>query len=118
MRRVAAFVLLLGCAAFASGCRSGGAGGSPIPLLAPVPPGTGGGGGAGLSAAEIVTARKLAALKCARCHKFYDPTNYSHAEWRSWMTKMSRKARLKPEQDELLSRFLEVVRTAPRERER
>src|SRR2546430_2114623 len=57
----------------------------------------------GLAAPEIADARKLYASKCARCHKFYDPLDYGDAEWRAWMRKMTKKARLKPEQAELLS---------------
>ncbi len=65
---------------------------------------------AGLSAQEAGDAASLYTAKCARCHKFYDPAGYSDDEWRSWMTRMSRKARLKPEQQELLSRYLNSFR--------
>ena len=67
---------------------------------------------AGLLVQEVSDATKLYVAKCARCHKFYNPAEYSDAEWHSWMTKMSRKARLKPDQQELLSRYLEAFRTA------
>ncbi len=66
---------------------------------------------AGLSAQAFTNAAKLYIAKCARCHKFYSPAEYSDAEWHSWMTKMGRKARLKPEQQELLSRYLDAFRT-------
>ncbi len=65
---------------------------------------------AGLSAQEAGDAARLYTAKCARCHKFYDPAGYSDGEWRSWMARMSRKARLKPEQQELLSRYLDGFR--------
>ena len=65
---------------------------------------------AGLSAEEVKGAKDLYVAKCARCHKFYDPAQYDQAEWGSWMRKMSRKARLKPEQQELLSRYLGAYR--------
>ena len=55
--------------------------------------------------------QKLYVVKCARCHKFYNPANYSDAKWREWMDKMSRKAKLKPEQKETLSEYLEAFRT-------
>jgi len=67
---------------------------------------------AGLSVQEISDATKHYVAKCARCHKFYNPAEYGDAEWRSWMTKMSRKARVKPDQQELLSRYLEAFRAA------
>ena len=65
---------------------------------------------AGLSPADASTAKDLYVAKCARCHKFYDPAQYDQAEWGSWMRKMSRKARLKPEQQDLLSRYLGAYR--------
>ena|ERR1041384_4935902 len=63
-----------------------------------------------LSANEIREAQKLYVVKCAKCHKFYDPNGYSQSEWNDWMAKMAKKSRLKPTQTELLSRFLEDVR--------
>jgi hypothetical protein len=63
-----------------------------------------------LSPAETESARKLYIAKCARCHKFYDPAKYSDNEWRMWMDKMSRKAKLKADQTELLSKYLELYR--------
>ena len=58
----------------------------------------------------LVEARKLYISKCARCHKLYDPANYSDAEWGRWMDKMSRKAKLKPDQKEILSKYIETLR--------
>lgn len=66
---------------------------------------------AGLSAGEVERAAKLYTTKCARCHKLYDPAGYRDAEWRSWMTRMSKKARLTPDQTQFLSRYLEAFRT-------
>lgn len=56
-------------------------------------------------------AARLYTAKCARCHKFYNPADYSAAEWQMWMNKMSRKARLRSDQAQLLSRFLETFRS-------
>ena len=81
-------------------------GSPPFPPPAAVQPGVSG----SLAVPEIVDARKLYASKCARCHKFYDPLDYGEAEWRAWMRKMTKKARLKPDQAELLTRYLEAVR--------
>jgi len=58
----------------------------------------------------IEAGRKLYTAKCARCHKFYNPANYPDAKWREWMDKMSRKAKLKPDQKEILSEYLETFR--------
>jgi hypothetical protein len=60
---------------------------------------------------DAKAARKLYTSKCARCHKLYDPANYSDSEWRTWMDKMNRKAKLKPDQVELLLRYLDGIRT-------
>jgi cytochrome c553 len=65
-----------------------------------------------LTAQELKDGRKLYTAKCARCHKFYDPARYSEPEWNKWMEKMSKKAKLKPDQKELLSRYLDTFRTS------
>jgi len=56
---------------------------------------------------ETAVARKLYVAKCAKCHKFYDPAKYSDEQWQIWMSKMSKKAKLKPAQEELLARYIE-----------
>src|SRR5881628_3078183 len=66
------------------------------------------------SAAEIESARSLCLNKCVKCHKFYDPAKYSDEQWRKWMTKMSKKAKLEEAQAELLGRYLETFRQASR----
>lgn len=63
-----------------------------------------------LSLEDQAAARRLSNAKCVKCHKFYDPAKYSDAQWQSWMTKMSRKAKLKPNETELLSRYLDGYR--------
>jgi len=68
---------------------------------------TGPAGGPDLPGDETTAARKLYVAKCAKCHKFYDPAKYSDPEWQMWMTKMTKKAKLKPEQQEMLSRYIE-----------
>jgi mono/diheme cytochrome c family protein len=55
----------------------------------------------------IAGGRKLYLTKCAKCHKLYDPAKYSDAEWALWMEKMSRKSKLKPEQERLVSQYVE-----------
>ncbi len=55
-------------------------------------------------------ARQLYSAKCSKCHRFYDPATYPEAKWRSWMTKMSKKAKLNPDQEDLLARYLELFR--------
>src|SRR6185295_4418538 len=62
------------------------------------------------ASADAAATRKLYVAKCARCHKLYDPAKYSDAAWREWMDKMSRKAKLKPEQKELLWDYTAALR--------
>jgi hypothetical protein len=68
----------------------------------------------GCSAEELQRGSVLFRAKCLRCHQFYDPEAYDDQEWGSWMSKMSRKAKLKPEQEELLVRYLACFRTSGR----
>jgi hypothetical protein len=67
-------------------------------------------GAAAIFEAEISEARDLYVAKCAKCHRFYHPAGYSELDWTYWMKKMSRKSRLKPDQEELLSRYLGAFR--------
>jgi hypothetical protein len=63
-----------------------------------------------LTPKESAAARKVYVAKCAKCHRFYDPTNYAEPDWRTWMEKMGRKSKLKPEQAALLNRYLDTYR--------
>jgi len=65
---------------------------------------------------EEAAARKLYVAKCAKCHKFYDPAKYSDDEWKIWMGKMSKKARLKPEQQRILADYIELTLRQPARR--
>lgn len=62
---------------------------------------------------EPASARKLYVTKCARCHKLYDPSKYSDAEWQKWMTKMTKKAKLTPAQEEVLTQYIEQAIRKP-----
>jgi hypothetical protein len=59
---------------------------------------------------QVMAARTLYVGKCTSCHKFYPPAKYSDAEWNSWMRKMSRKAKLKPNEEESLRNYLSLFR--------
>jgi mono/diheme cytochrome c family protein len=61
----------------------------------------------------IAGGRKLYLAKCAKCHKFYDPAKYTDAEWAMWMQKMAKKARLKPEQKQLLFGYIDETLRRP-----
>jgi hypothetical protein len=50
--------------------------------------------------------RKLYYAKCAKCHKLYPPANYSDEDWKMWMGKMKKKAKLNDEQEAQLSLYI------------
>ena len=63
-----------------------------------------------LTREEIIKADGLHKLKCAKCHKLYDPKAYDDADWDRWMGKMRKKARLSDEQYDLIFRYLDSIR--------
>ena len=63
-----------------------------------------------LTEKELADARRVYVAKCAKCHKFYEPKNYSDADWHKWISAMSKKSKLKPEQDKFLRTYLEEYR--------
>ena len=75
------------------------------------------GAGVPTKAADIYSdapGRRVYVGKCARCHKLFDPAKYSDEQWQVWMDKMSRKAKLQPDQKELISHYVEeAVRRPP-----
>ena len=65
-----------------------------------------------LSGPELKTAQKLYLGKCAKCHELYNPSSYNDRDWQRWMQKMKKKAHLNDEQFELLSRYIDNLRSA------
>ena len=63
-----------------------------------------------LTLKELTAARKIYVAKCAKCHRFYEPKNYSENDWRTWMEKMNKKSKLKEEPAGLLTRYLNTYR--------
>jgi len=64
---------------------------------------------------DIAAVKKLYVRKCAKCHEFYNPTNYDDKTWNFWMIKMKKKARLKEEQYNMLYKYLDQVRSNQKE---
>lgn len=62
--------------------------------------------GGELSPVELKAARKIYVGKCAKCHKLHDPAKYTDEKWDEWMGKMTKKSKLRPEQAELLARYI------------
>jgi cytochrome c5 len=102
-------VVVLWVVAGLVGCQSSRSGDSPgsnsIPLLS-----ADAASAAGISAQEVSDANSLYGAKCAKCHRFYHPTDYSQRDWDMWMRKMSRKSKLTPAQEDLLTRYLAAFR--------
>ena len=65
---------------------------------------------AGFSEARVDAASHLYLVKCTKCHELYNPADYDEADWEYWMGRMSKKARLNPEQLQLLSTFTATIR--------
>jgi hypothetical protein len=63
-----------------------------------------------LNLKETGAGKKLYVAKCAKCHKFYEPKSYTEVEWQRWMDLMSRKSKLKSDQQDLLTRYLNEYR--------
>lgn len=63
--------------------------------------------GGNTAGASTNPAQKIYTTKCAKCHRFYDPARYSDAQWETWMIRMGAKAKLSPEQQEQLARWIE-----------
>jgi hypothetical protein len=66
-------------------------------------------GATGPTTGPFAEGRRLYVAKCAKCHKFYDPAEYSEQDWQIWMRKMSKKAKLKPEQETAISGYVDNV---------
>ena len=110
-RAICWIILLIGIAAAQAGCQSPQPAGriqaGPIPVL-----NSDWAKASGFTPRQASEALKLYTAKCIRCHKSYDPTPYSDTQWRVWMSKMGRKAKLSPGQEEQLSRYLQAFRAA------
>ncbi len=65
---------------------------------------------AAVSTGELAKGRGLYELKCAKCHKLYDPSDYSEEDWRLWIGKMRKKAHLNDETFCLIDGYLDSVR--------
>lgn len=63
-----------------------------------------------LTREEIRDARKIYVAKCAKCHRFYEPKDYSEADWQMWMRKMNKASKLTEEQARLLTKYLDFYR--------
>jgi len=59
---------------------------------------------------EQAAARKLNLTKCAKCHKLYDPANYTEQAWSDWLARMNGKARLNSDQADSLARYFDTLR--------
>ena len=63
-----------------------------------------------VSADDLAAGKKVYMAKCARCHKFYDPTAYDDTKWNKWMQKMKLKAKLNDVQYQQLTNYVATLR--------
>ena len=63
-----------------------------------------------LTTKDLAEARNLYVGKCAKCHRFYEPRNYSEINWQAWMIKMDQKSKLNTRQADLLKTYLDAYR--------
>jgi len=63
---------------------------------------------------QTAAARNLYINRCSKCHKLYQPSNYSDQKWQRWMAKMGRKAKLQPQQQVAVSNYIETVLRHPK----
>ncbi len=54
--------------------------------------------------------KKLYLVKCAKCHKLYDPQRYDDEAWAKWMGKMKNKAHLDDENYRQITDYLNTIR--------
>lgn len=61
-------------------------------------------------AEDLSKAKDLYLTKCAKCHKFYDPSGYDDKKWCQWMEKMRKKAHLDSEEYNLIVIYCDSLR--------
>lgn len=62
---------------------------------------------------RLESARTLYVTRCSSCHSLHVPLDYEVSEWRGWMRKMSRKAKLTTGQDSEILAFIFAARELP-----
>ena len=65
---------------------------------------------AGSYADDLAKGKGLHELKCAKCHRLYEPAAYGDEEWDRWMVKMRKKAHLNDDDYRLISSYLDSMR--------
>ena len=66
-----------------------------------------------LTRRQTISAKRLYDTRCAKCHRMYEPREYSQEEWQLWMAKMTKKAKLTAKQEKLLDRYVDLLRAQP-----
>ena len=66
-----------------------------------------------VSTEQLESARTLYVNRCSSCHSLNLPHDYSVSEWREWMPKMARKAKLADTQEAEILRFVLAARDVP-----
>lgn len=62
---------------------------------------------------EKSAAKRIYDTRCVKCHVKRWPVDYPPEEWQLWMKKMSRKAKLTPDEQKLMAHYFDSLRTEP-----
>lgn len=63
--------------------------------------------------ADDTDGKRLYRAKCSGCHRLHPREELSPEEWRKRLTEMARRAKLTPEQLEIIARYLGVPEEPP-----
>ena len=54
----------------------------------------------------IAMGKTIYESKCGKCHKLFEPKKFNAAQWTKWVDRMAPKAKLTPEEKELVYNYL------------
>lgn len=70
-----------------------------------------------ISGKQLAKDRRVYLVRCARCHKAYNPADFETETWNRWMRKMRKKARVKSDEEwEQIKRYLTSLKTSKQKR--
>jgi cytochrome c5 len=63
----------------------------------------------GTTLAHLGEGRSLYARRCGTCHALYEPAERAEPEWRDSLAEMRERAKIRPEEEELILKYLVAV---------
>lgn len=67
----------------------------------------------GTSGQDIAASRELYLARCSGCHAVKPPLEHTITEWRKWVGVMAPRAKITPEQQEEILRYLAAAKATP-----